>query len=333
MTGVQTCALPIWLLRVTLAADTDRNTLLLRRMIDAGVHDLKTATAFLSERPGALRTLPAFVNVQIEEGCAQACSYCPWPLVHGDVLSGRGEMSAGQFNTILEQVAGFSGDATIGISLWGEPALHGNVEELAAAIAKYDGLSLLVETSGIGWREGAIRRILDAVGDRTQWIVSLDALNTELYGRLRGEGLKEATDTARYLIEQAGKNAHVQAVRMKEGEAELQEFYKFWKKHTDNIIIQKYDFFSGFLPQRKVTDLSPLNRFPCWHLKRDLSVLLDGTVPVCREDLKKEHTLGNIFTESLETIWSRGEEWYLKHVSGEYPALCEVCDEYYTYNF
>jgi len=39
------------------------------------------------------------------------------------------------------------------------------------------------------------------------------------------------------------------------------------------------------IPERKVADLSPVIRFPCWHLKRDISVRLDGTVPMCRADI------------------------------------------------
>ncbi len=321
------------LLRVTLSADTNRNTLLLRRMIDDDVRDLENITLFLSRKPEQLRTLPAFVNIQIEDGCPQACSYCPWPVVRGDVKAERAQMEVEKFRSVLEKVAGFAGDATVGISLWGEPSLHDSVEEIAGAVACFEGLSLLIETSGIGWRSGALDRILETVGDRTEWIVSLDALDADLYSQLRGEGMKEAVDTARYLLQRAGRAAHIQAVRMKENEGELQEFYKFWKAHTDNIIVQKYDFVSGLLPQRKVTDLSPLKRFPCWHLKRDLSILLDGSVPLCREDIKHEHALGNIFTDPLEEIWKKGEEWYLKHTQGEYPGLCRECDEYYTYNF
>jgi spiro-SPASM protein len=321
------------LLRVTLAADTNRNTMLLRRMLEERVAGLETVTSFLRTNPESLRTLPAYVDVQIEEGCPQACSYCPWAATAPDVLAARGEMAQEQFVTILEKVSDFCGDATIGISLWGEPSLHSGVAELAGAVKNFENLSLLIETSGVGWRDGDIERVLDAVGDKTEWIVSLDAIDADLYAHLRGEGMKEATDTALRLIKAAGPAVHVQAVRMKESEEKLQDFYRFWKTHTDNIIIQKYDFVSGFLPQRKVTDLSPLNRFPCWHLKRDLNVLLDGSVPVCREDLRCEHTLGNIFTDPLEKIWERGNEWYQMHIAGEYPQLCGDCDEYYTYNF
>ncbi len=321
------------ILRVTLAADTNRNTLLLRRMLDEGVADIEAVTAFLNANPELLRTLPAYIDVQIEEGCPQACSYCPWAVIGADVLKARAEMSIGQFETILGKVSDFCGDATIGISLWGEPSLHSAIAKLAAAVGNFKGLSLLIETSGVGWREGAIESVLDSVGDRTEWIVSLDTMDPGLYATLRGNGMAEANDTALRLIKAAGPAVHVQAVRMKESEEKLKDFYRFWKAYTDNIIIQKYDFVSGLLPRKKVTDLSPLTRFPCWHLKRDLHVLLNGSVPVCREDLKAEHTLGNIFSDTIESIWERGEEWYRMHIDEEYPWLCGDCDEYYTYNF
>lgn len=321
------------LLRVTLAADTRRNSLLLDSVIDSGADTTDKVCEFLEDNPVALRTLPAYVLVQVEAGCPQACSYCPWPRVGGSILEERGEMSPDQFRRIAEKVSSFVEDATINISLWGEPSLHSEIDTLAKVVAEFDGLKLLIETSGIGWRQQAVDKILASVGDKTEWIVSLDAIEPDLYQTLRGEGLQEARQFALHLIETAGAKIHVQAVRMTENEGALQDFYRFWKLHTDNIIIQKYDHFSGVLPERKITDLSPLVRFPCWHLKRDLHVLIDGTVPVCREDLAGVEILGNIFTDDLAEIWERGEGWYLDHISVDYPDLCKGCDEYYTYNF
>ena len=43
--------------------------------------------------------------------------------------------------------------------------------------------------------------------------------------------------------------------------------------------------------------------------------------------------LGNLFSEGLESIWSAGEEFYLRHLRQDYPEMCRKCDEYYTYNF
>ena len=48
-----------------------------------------------------------------------------------------------------------------------------------------------------------------------------------------------------------------------------------------------------------------MKRFPCWHLKRDMAILIDGTVPLCREDVRAEHPQGNALTEDLAAIWER----------------------------
>ena len=321
------------LLRISLSADNKRNYLQLESLIKAGAEDLESTVRAVEKNGHFFRTIPAYASIQIINGCPQACSYCPFPQFGGAILEQRTEMSLQQFEVIIDKLHAFTEDLVVNISLWGEPSLHSKVPDLAEAVWAKPGFSLLVETSGVGWQEEQMRRMVDAGGNRLRWIVSLDAIDEALYRDLRGEGFEEAQKTASLLIELCPDNAHVQAVRLKQSEDRLESFYRSWKEKTDNVIIQKYDHFSGLLPERKVTDLSPLVRMPCWHLKRDLSILLDGTVPVCREDTNKSLVLGNIFHDTVENIWSRGTEWYLKHLKAEYPTLCRQCDEYYTYNF
>ena len=125
----------------------------------------------------------------------------------------------------------------------------------------------------------------------------------------------------------------MQALRIVNEEEDLERFYRAWKAKTPNVIVQKHDDFAGFMPALKATDLSPVKRRPCWHVMRDFVVLIDGTVPACREDVRKTRVLGNAFTEPLADLWARGAELYAAHVRGEYPGICANCDEYYTYNF
>jgi spiro-SPASM protein len=163
--------------------------------------------------------------------------------------------------------------------------------------------------------------------------VSLDARSEAVYGNLRGEGFVEAVKTVERLKQLFPENLYVQAVRMKDNEEDLERFFKEWKEKIGNVIIQKYDHFCHTLSDVRVTDLSPLKRFPCWHNKRDVVILLDGSVPMCREDIKRENLLGNIWDDGVEEIWNRGLSVYEKHIEGNYPSLCKDCDEYYTYNF
>ena len=233
----------------------------------------------------------------------------------------------------MKKIAAFAGDGVIDISLWGEPSLHPRIFDIIGAVLGQPGLSLVIETSGVGWKPDIFSRVRDSFSSRPTWIVSLDASTEEMYRRLRGAGFAEAVKTAELLLSAFTGTAWVQAVRMKENEEDLDVFFKTWKARTENVIVQKYDSFSGLLPDRKVADLSPVKRFPCWHLKRDMAILLDGTVPLCREDVRVAHRMGNAFTDDLAAIWGRADDAYRQHLSEKYPQICAGCDEYYTYNF
>jgi len=321
------------LLRLSLSCDTERNFRIVKALIDAGCSDEGSLLEIIPKRGDLLRSLPAYFEVQITDGVSQEVSYSPYPLLFGHASQRRGEMALARFEKLASDIAQFADDAVISPSLWGEPALHSSIDAIAAAVRDRPGLELLLETSGIGWREGVLERIAESGSDRITWIVDLDASNPELYRRLRGEGWETAQATTEKLLKLFPGRVHVQAVRMHSNEGDLEAFYKYWKERIPNVIIQKYDWYCGVLPQLKVTDLSPLKRSPCWHLKRDMVILIDGTVPLCREDLKCEHPQGNVFEEGLADVWARGQEYHLQHVREEYPPLCRGCDEYYTYNF
>ncbi len=320
-------------LRASLTTDSERNSLLCLRLAEDDPRDAGEVSRILQEKPEILRTLPAYIGIQIVEGCPQACFSCPYPVFGGDILRKRAFMDPAHFDALLEKIAAFCGDAVVGVSLWGEPSLHPDFIRLAESAARRPALRLLVETSGLGWGEDVLRGVRDLLGERVTWIVSLDASDEAGYLRMRGPGFAEAVGRAESLLELFPGQTYVQALRMKENEEGMETFFRTWREKTPQVIIQKYDHFCGFLPQRKVTDLSPLKRFPCRHLQRDLSVLIDGTVPLCREDLRRGRVMGNALAEDLPVIWARGAEVYREHLAESYNGICGACDEYYTFNF
>ena len=74
-------------------------------------------------------------------------------------------------------------------------------------------------------------------------------------------------------------------MKINETEPFLDRFYDFWEKYKIPIILQKQNTYLGKIQDRNYSDLTPLERTPCWHLQRDLVVLVDGSVPLCREDI------------------------------------------------
>ncbi|MDR2485800.1 MAG: spiro-SPASM protein [Treponema sp.] len=335
--------------RLSLTADSKRNLLLLSRFTEAGFSGAQDAGRLIEERPDLLRTLPNFYPIQVSGPCPQTCNFCPYPRFSAIPLIERKDfLDSRRFALILDAISAFSGDGVIDLSLWGELSLHPEKLNLIGEVLSRPNLSLIIETSGIGWKTGELETLAAETRNvpprknrqaPLSWIVSLDAQDPQRYREIRGPGCSEALEAAKTLMHLFPKDAYMQAVRVKGFEDDIEKFYRFWKEAGAQIIIQKYDYFCGALPELQAADLSPVKRRPCWHLMRDMPILIDGTVPLCREDLAalggtgEARILGNVFSESLETIWARGEEFYREQCKAEYAGICTGCDEYYTYNF
>lgn len=322
--------------RISITCDTRRNLNIANKLYSQGATDAESLCEVIPRSQLLLRDIPAFFPVQITNHCPQSCSYCPFPKAYGDPRKGSKHIESDEFSLLCEKIVEFAEDAVIGLSLWGEPASHPDIGKLIdIALGPVNSRTrLLIETSAIGWSDELLKDIALKVDKRRiMWIISLDATDTALYGKLRGEGYKEAKATAELIISLFGNSSWVQAVRMKDNEEHLREFHQSWKNKNAQTIIQKYNSFAAYLPELQPSDLSPLRRFPCWHLKRDMPILLDGTVTICREDVRKKHVLGNVFEDDIKRIWDSGDVLYSEHVAGNYPEPCASCDEYYTFNF
>jgi len=295
----------------------------------------KPLLEWLDEHSEIDRTLPSYIAIQINSGCPQACRLCPYPLMNPDLLTVNRQMDVESFDAILTQIDSLNPYAYISLSPWGEPALHNQLPELVKLVFKRPHFRLVMETSGLGWGQSLAEEVASEIQDMSRFslILSLDAQNPDLYKSVRGEGYHEVQAIIPVLEKLFGNQFWIQAVRSIENEEHLEHFYRFWKEKKNQLIIQKYDNYCGRLPELSVTDLTPLEREPCWHLKRDMTILLNGNVPLCREDTHGDTSLGNIFKERADILWQRGNAGFKQHCQGEFLGICGKCDEYYTFNF
>ena len=307
--------------------------------------------AYIAERQEYLRPLPAYYGVEIVAYHPLRSIYRPnlFPASFDDSCC----MDFGAAARLIDAIAAFSESAVISLSLYGEPLLHPHFATIVAQILNHRNLSVLIETSGVVEKTVANLECFDKLADICReispraggrlpiyWIVDIDAAGSKTYGTVHQlpddeaeRCLKQAATFADHLATVFPKAVWVQMTRMNENEVELEPFYRLWEKRDAKPLIQKYDYLCGTLPDRRPADISPLQRHPCWHLKRDLSICIDGTVPLCKEDVKRSVILGNAFTMPLETIWENGRRLYCEQIQSCYKGVCEHCDEYYTYNF
>ena len=333
------------MLKLRFLVETKRDLLLCKQFV--GIN----ATNYLEFLDGALlkaKTLPRYYMLEIYPEHKNRPIYLP-PQAEGDE-----PMSAQDFHTIIEKISQFSDDAIISLSLYGEPLSHENFVEFIQKILSYKNLSVLVETHGSCKNaKEKILAIKDIVLNApirpscTQplyWITDIDATTASTYAKVydidegRAESdLKTVYETAEIAMAIFGSKAYVQFMRMNENEDDLEGFYRSWKERGAEVIIQKYDHFCTFLPDRRVADLSPLQRMPCRHLNREICICSNGDVLLCREDARRKHVIGNVLKEEMGEIWKRFDDVLTAHIKGvqakKVGGLCELCDEYYTYNF
>ena len=248
-------------------------------------------------------------------------------------------MAADAFAALVPQMASLSERAVVSLSAWGEPLTHPDLPRLIRTVLMESGLSVLIETDGLLVTEQVCADSAAAVAAaprRTNglpplmWIVSVDACTEETYRAVwRGAPtFLQAQQAVALLTQYFPGDVYPQLMRMDVNEAELEQFYRFWSDSASpsggKLIIQKYDSYCGVLSDRKPADLSPLGRHPCWHLRRDMTILTDGTVPRCHE-CYYTHTVGNVFDTSVADVW--------KKMTLQEDADCGKCDDYYTYNF
>lgn len=308
--------------------------------------DVEKLSELASKNPACLKTIPGFYNIQISDKVNFESIYLP------KINYSQNTMQYEKCAELIDHIAAFSEKAVISLSAFGEPLFHPDFLKTVEKILSYDGLSVFFETDGLAVTQDfaeKLAQIEKSAATRTNgWqkimiAVILDAATEPTYQKIHKNCPSQAFQTAVNSIALLQKalpgSVYPQFVRMNENEDELEAFYRYWNEKTNpsggNLIIQKYDDFAGELPPCKPADLSPLERDPCWHLRRDFTILVNGDVPSCRT-CWKDNIIGNVFTQTLEEIWHKTNQLLEDHINKNYCVnckKCEKCDEWYTFNF
>lgn len=300
-----------------------------------------------SVTPEILKSLPAYYNIQISEKTSSNCIYFPEEMASP---ASESFMPVEKFGSLVKKISEFSETAVVSLSAFGEPLLHPDFEKIVELVLAEKALHLLIETDGINVTEELCEKISQieknapnaddgfSYFDRILWVVKVDASTKETYSKIfeKEENFEKALNAVCLLEKYFEGKVYPQFTRMNENEEELEAFYRFWNAKTSpskgQLIIQKYQNYCGKLPERKPCDLSPVERNVCWHLRRDMTVLQDGSVPLCLQMLKSK-IAGNAFSENLSDIWKNFDDELKNHMKNNYCSMCGKCDDYYTFNF
>lgn len=313
--------------------------------------DVEELQKIATKSPKILKTIPSFYNIQICDSINISSIYSPYETqfeVKNKIspFSAKNFMNFNDFSNLIEKIAEFSCESVICFSLLGEPLNHPEILKFIEKVLSFEGLSIYFETDGLKINEDFcenLQKIVEKSKERTNnWPkimigVLLDSFTEQKYNEIHKNGDFQKAKNAISMLENViPKNVYPVFTRINENEDELESFFRFWNEKNSpsngECIINKYENFVGLLPNRKPADLSPFERNICWHLRRDMTILTNGDVPVCKM-CAFGSIFGNVFSQSLEEVWKKSDEWLRENINENYNEKCRMCDEYYTFNF
>ena len=292
----------------------------------------------MEKHPEILYTSPSYLEVELIQDCEYKCIFCPRqylelePHIMGDAVL---EKIESHLNHSL-------GDASICFGGLGEPLQHPEIENIVPRFLGNSFLRfLVVETNGYH-----LDKILSVTEDtnfeKMRLVVNVNGFKN--YGSIHGvnpsylervkKNLEAFVEKARERGEVHLEAIHIQMLKINETQEEIDEVEEFSQKLGVCFLLQKYNSYVGLMPERRVSDMTPLERSPCWHLRRDLFIRANGDVAFCKQDLENKNVSGNLNDISINEIWESRQAHWIKHFQGDhsaYPA-CKSCDEYFTFN-
>ncbi|MCS6984338.1 MAG: spiro-SPASM protein [Leptospiraceae bacterium] len=288
--------------------------------------------------PSLLFFWPSYLEIEIYSGCSYACLFCPRQYTKQETKI----MSLDILEKILSFCQKGPQDTTICVGGMGEPLEHPDSPLFLQKILEAEGVrELILETNGL--HLDRIYHLLEHPKiAKFKVIVNLSSLKN--YQKLHGVNLEIQENALSKLknwnqkIKEKNlepfKITYMQVLKITDNEDEVDELYAFCQEEGMQFLLQKYNRYIELMPERRVSDMTPLERFFCWHLRRDMYIRADGTVSFCKQDITNQNPRGNIKEEEIESIWQRQlkdfEDNYQKRLA--LTPNCARCDEYFTFN-
>ncbi|MBS0619380.1 MAG: spiro-SPASM protein [Spirochaetes bacterium] len=301
----------------------------------AGMHDL------IKAHPELLHTFPSYIELEFCTTASNKNYFSPLSYIEQQPHT----LTRENFDRVKEYLATGLGDTSVCASGLGEPLEHPQAVEFVSELLSDANLrNVFVETNG-EHLDKLLPLATHASADKLRVIVMLNSLKrfSELAGAPAAmlEKVKMNMRALTQALHAAGKKAaeivYLQVLKVEENETEIDELYALAEELGATFLLQKYNRYAGLMPERRVSDMTPLERYACWHLRRDLFIRANGDVAHCKQtvDQTKNTARGNLARNSLAELWLGQRADFVANFQEKYPSHlpCATCDEYFTFNF
>jgi len=323
--------------RLTFRASDPRDKRVMENIfaLEKKIPEYNTIRGLIDENPHVLYSSPSYIEIELTGKCELDCIFCSRTKMEGE----HGDMELDTFKKILSDMRAFSLPYTICLGGTGEPMMHPNFYQFME-LALEDPLidQVILETNGLYADLNYKKFMQGPKASKVTTVININGLDSQTYSALHGSDRFDTVfSNIQSLLDSDDMNErlYIQIMKINETEPFLDRYYDFWENYKVPIILQKQNTYMGLIEDRRYSDLTPIERTPCWHLQRDLYILSDGRVGFCKQDNDGKCARGNVENESLGEIFEKGIESFSKDFRGQYHSNpnCRKCDEWYTFNF
>jgi radical SAM protein with 4Fe4S-binding SPASM domain len=260
-----------------------------------------------------MRPFPDVVRIEPYGGnCNLRCRHCPTGVLGGK----RGLLHYDDFVRIFDSLPFVP--RVLVLYHGSEPLLNKGLEDMIA-YAKHRGVKKTVLNTN-----AARLRPLPLLDEMR---VSFDGMSAQENDFIRVNSDFEKHAPAVREVARKQKvviyNAQVSGGEVTEAAPYLKEFFGDLVEYRTipvRLWSDQSDLFNGGEVVEK-----PTHTNYCENLFETFTILSDGTVPKCCEDLRGDYLYGNVFEETPLTIWEKMEDIRERFAKKDYPDACAKC--------
>lgn len=230
-----------------------------------------------------------------------------------------------------------SDDRLLVLSGFGDPLLHPRFAETLQLIRDNGQRNIAIETNLLDVPQNSLTALFEQ--QVTALLIRIDAHSAEAYQQIHNANrFAEVVATIQSLEKKRRDESRALPLlvplftRCCANIHELDAFYDYWVQAVGSALIRSASDYCGQLPMDDILHPAPPTRAPCRQLPRRLTLLANGRVAQCDQDVAGTQPLGNWYEQSLTEIWDAQprKELLQLHANHDWHQnpLCTNCREW-----
>jgi spiro-SPASM protein len=259
----------------------------------------------------------------------------PTFLPAGHLKIERPDIDLAMAKTIIDEFA-VADDARLMLTGVGDPLLHEKIFDIIE-YAHSKNIAVALETDLIGVDETTLDKLAAAPLDVVS--VHLPAATLTTYQSLMGvDGFTKVLDNIRGLVvrKQARRSGTPlivpTLVKTAANLGEMEPWYDHWMRVLGCAVISGPSDFAAQIPDLSITNMTPPGRKPCARITSRMTILSDGSIVSCEQDVQARHVMGHIGHDSITSVW-QGKAASLRsdHASAQWLKRpnCATCKDWH----